>query len=45
MLYPPVMARIEEGDNCPCLRIAAFKTIATPFVTIAAGQGQVVYCV
>jgi hypothetical protein len=42
VLRPLIAARVEERDDRLCLWIAAFKAIATPFITVATRQRQVV---
>ena len=37
VIHPPLAARIEEGDDCPCFWIATFDAIATPFIAVATG--------
>jgi hypothetical protein len=38
MVSPPLATRIEESDDCIGLWIAAFNTIASTLITVAAGE-------
>jgi len=42
VIRPPLAARIEQWDDLVRLWIASFDAIAPTFVTVAAGQGQVI---
>ncbi len=42
VISPPIAARIEERDDFRSLRVASFEAIPTAFITVAAGQRQVV---